>query len=453
MDEEFNGLNNEGEEKEENLISEEKDLEEEKHSEYKKGIIHGIIGAVLVLVLAGLVFMGVSYLRYMQAKKSAEQTQTTEESGDASGDNVVSELTLTNTLTSETLEKLGYIYAIINRYYCEDVDVDDMLDGMYAGLLEGIGDAYSSYYTVDEYKRLSEKNSGSYAGIGATFSTDPDTGYPIVMFVYPDTPAEDVGLEAGDIVIAVDDEDVSEMELEEVVALIRGEEGVDVTLTYIRGEQVNTVVATREEVELASVAGTMLDDGVGYLRITSFTKSTGEQFEEYTELFLDEGMTSMIIDLRNNGGGLIDGAADVLDYLLPEGTIVYTVEEKDEVRKDYTSDEETKLEIPIVVLINGNTASASEIFAEAIREFEWGTLVGTTTYGKGVYQVTLALPDGSAVKVTNGKFYSSSGKNFDGVGIDPDVELEYENLGGEDADYSVDNDNQIQKAVELLIEE
>ena len=419
--------------------------------DYKKGVLTGIlISAAVVLLIAAALLLVRQY-----SYRNTQYSGGTSSSADASGDeeNIVSELTLSNTLSESTLAKLNYIYAVINKYYYEDINLDDLIDGMFAGIVEGLGDKYSEYYTAEEYERLSEKTSGSYGGIGALFGMDDETGYPTVMFVYSDTPAEAAGLEAGDYVITVDDTDVAGLELEEVIALIRGEVGTDITISYVRDDEVNTVIMTREELELSTVTGQMLDDGVGYIRITSFSNATDEQFAEYADEFLDEGMTSLIIDLRNNGGGIIDGAAGVLDYLLPEGTVVYTVEERDSVRKDYTSDEETQLDIPLVVLVNGSSASASEIFAAAIRDFEWGTLLGTTTYGKGVYQSTIGLSDGSGIKVTSGKFYSPKGNNFDGVGIEPDVVLEYENLAGEDADYSIENDNQIEKAIEILLNE
>ena len=423
-----------------------------KQPSFKKGFILGMLCMLAIAVIAIAVVVGINYYRAYQYRQKMQSNTTQSESADASGDvsNVVSELTLSNTLTETNLSKLNYLYALINKYYYEDVNVDDLMDGVFAGVINGLNDKYSTYYTAKEYQSIQAKNTGSYGGIGALFGMSTDTGYPTVLFVYDDTPAKDAGLQADDYVISVGDEDISGMELDEVVSLIRGKEGTDVTLTYVRGGQAYTVTMTRKELELTTVSGQMLDDGIGYIQITSFSSNTGEQFKQYADEFLDEGMTSLIVDLRNNGGGVIDGAADVLDYLLPEGTVVYTMEESDNKRTDYTSDEENQLDIPLVVLINGNSASASEIFAAAIRDFDWGTLVGTTTYGKGVYQTSMQLSDGSAVKLTSGKFYSPKGYNFNGVGIDPDVEIEYKNLDGDDADYSLDVDNQVQKAIEIL---
>ena len=175
-------------------------------------------------------------------------------------------------------------------------------------------------------------------------------------------------------------------------------------------------------------------------------------FEKALVTLENEGMTSLIIDLRDNGGGVVDSCAQMLDDLLPEGTTLYTMDKQGN-RNDYTSDEETQLDIPMVVLVNGNSASASEIFTAAMKDYEWATIIGTTTYGKGVYQSIFELSDGSAIKITIGKFYSPLGNNYNEVGIEPDIELEYENLGGSDASYSIDNDNQIQRAIEYLLDE
>ena len=349
--------------------------------------------------------------------------------------------------TSES--KLQTILYIIKNYYYQDVDDQTLIDGVYAGIVESLDDPYSAYYTAEEYEDLMDTLTGNYAGIGALLQKNAETGEVAITKVYADTPAEKAGLQEGDIIVSADGNIATEEDLDVFVQHIRGDEGTDVELVINREGEEMTVTCTRASISTPTVEHQMLDNNVGYIQVSQFTDGTYNDFVAAYEDLEAQGMTSVIFDMRNNGGGLLDSVVDILDYLLPEGTVVYTMDKAGN-REDYTSDAATYKSIPMTVLVNGNTASAAEIFTGAIRDFDYGTIIGTQTFGKGIVQSTIPLTDGSAVKLTTQTYYTPSGECIHGTGITPDEVLEYEFLGGEEDAYSVDLDNQIQKALEVL---
>ena len=349
--------------------------------------------------------------------------------------------------TSES--KLQTILYLIKNYYYQDVDDQTLIDGVYAGIVESLDNPYSAYYTAEEYEDLMDTLTGNYAGIGALLQKNAETGEVAITKVYADTPAEKSGLKEGDIIVSADGNIATEEDLDVFVQHIRGEAGTDVELVINREGQEMTITCTRASISTPTVEHKMLDNNVGYIQVSQFTDSTYNDFVAAYEDLEAQGMTSVIFDMRNNGGGLLDSVVNILDYLLPEGTVVYTMDKAGN-REDYTSDAATYKSIPMTVLVNGNTASAAEIFTGAIRDFEYGTIIGTQTFGKGIVQSTIPLTDGSAVKLTTQTYYTPSGECIHGTGITPDEVLEYEFMGGEDDQYSVDLDNQIQKALEVL---
>ncbi len=355
---------------------------------------------------------------------------------------------LTDTVTS----KISAIKGLISLYYYEDVDDETLADGLYAGLVDALDDPYSVYYTADEYADMMKTTTQQYYGIGIGLTKDSDTGYINVVTVYEGTPSEEAGILEGDIITAVDGESVTDLELDDVVDLILGEDGTDVVLTIVREDETLEISVTRREINIPSVDYEMLEGNIGYIQISRFATDTANEFEAAVADLQEQGMTSMIIDLRYNPGGLLSSVVQIADDILPEGVIVYT-EDKYGNREEQVSSGETSLSLPIAVLINEGSASASEILAGAIRDYEYGTLIGTTTYGKGVVQKTYELTDGSAVKLTTETYYTPNGENIHGTGISPDIELEYEFLGTEEDTYSYSLDNQIQKAIEVLSEE
>lgn len=354
-------------------------------------------------------------------------------------------------LKGDSSSKLELVTYIIKHYYYNDVDDETLIDGLYSGLIDSLDDPYSTYYTAEEYESAKQTYAGEYAGIGALLQKNMETGEVTITKVYENTPAEKVGLKEGDSILSADGNLAKDEDLETFVSHIRGGKGTDVELVLDRDGEEITVKCERDDVATPTVEHQMLNDNIGYIAVSQFTEHTYKDFVKAYEDLEKQGMTSIIYDMRNNGGGLLESVVDILDYILPEGTVVYTMD-KDGNREDKVSKASSHKDIPIVVLVNGNTASAAEIFTGAIRDFKYGTIIGTTTFGKGVVQSTIPLTDGSAIKLTTHQYYTPSGECIQGTGIDPDMELEFEFLGGDDDKYSVDLDNQIQKAIEVLSE-
>lgn len=357
----------------------------------------------------------------------------------------------TKLLDQDTVDKVDELTNYMDLYYYEDYDVQDVQDGLLEGVVSGLGDKYSAYYTAEEYKEQQMSTSGTYYGIGAALAQDKDTMQVTITKIYEGTPSEEAGLKKDDVIVSADGTDATSMELTDFVKLIRGEEGTTVHLEIYRPSTEETLEfdVERKNVELPSVSSQMLENNIGYIQISEFQSKTAEQFESALSSLKDQGAQSLIVDVRGNGGGLVDSVVAILDDILPEGTVVYT-EDKYGNRQDYTSSGDTYLDMPIAVLVDQNSASASEIFAGAIKDYNYGTLIGTKTFGKGIVQTVFSLPEGDAIKITTAKYFTPNGNYIHGVGIEPDIELEYQFMGGENDEYSVDLDNQIQKAIEVL---
>lgn len=394
-------------------------------------VIGATVGIIIGFILATLVAVFVIYHRQNIVSEKAED--------------------VINEISSGSDSKFETILYMIENYYYQDVDEQDLIDGVYAGLVESLDDPYSAYYTAEEYEDLMQTLTGNYAGIGALLQKNAETGEVTITKVYKDTPAEASGLKEGDSIISADGNLATDEDLDVFVQHIRGEEGTDVELVIYRDGEEHTVTCTRASITTPTVEYQMLSGNIGYIQVSQFTEGTYDDFVEAYEDLESQGMKSVIFDMRNNGGGLLDSVVDILDYLLPGGTVVYTMDKAGN-REDYTSEDSSYKSIPMTVLVNGNTASAAEIFTGAIRDFDYGTIIGTQTFGKGIVQSTIPLSDGSAVKLTTQTYYTPSGECIHGTGITPDEVLEYEFLGGEDDTYSVDLDNQIQKAIEVLSE-
>ena len=346
-------------------------------------------------------------------------------------------------------EKLSVLKGLIDENYIGDVDEETLEEGIYKGYIQGLEDPYSVYYNEEETKDLYETTEGEYSGIGAVLSQDLESGVITLVQIYEDSPAAKAGLKDNDILTKVGDIEVTGMDLSEVVTYIKGEKGTDVDLSVLRGEDAEeiTVTATRDTVEAQTVKYEMLEGQTGYLSVSEFDSVTYAQYEEALNELTAQGMTGLIVDLRNNPGGNLNTVCEMLDLVLPKGTIVYT-EDKDGKRETATSDDEHQINVPMVVLVNGNSASASEIYAGAIQDYGIGKIVGTQTYGKGVVQQIFDLGDGTSVKLTIAEYFTPNGRSIDGEGITPDVEVEYE------ADENnPEADNQLEKALEVMKEE
>ena len=339
--------------------------------------------------------------------------------------------------------------AIDVYYYQEGLDYEELQTGILSGLVESLNDPYSEYYTKEELEEVTRDNEGIYYGIGAYVSMDDKFSMPKISGIIANTPAEEAGLRENDVITAVGDVSMYQMTTEDAVSYIRGEEGTKVELTIYREGEPDYLHFTveRRRVESPTVNHEMKGE-IGYIQITSFDDVTVHQFEEaYADLKV-QGMKGMIIDVRSNPGGLLTSVLDISRQILPKGLIVYT-EDKYGQKNEYTCDGENQIDIPLVVLINGNSASASEILAGAVKDYGIGTIVGTTTYGKGVVQNIFALSDGSAVKLTISNYFTPNGNNIHGIGVVPDVEVELD----VDKYYDEDVDTQIEKALEVLNEQ
>lgn len=356
-------------------------------------------------------------------------------------------------VTDAFVEKAKLIEETVKNNYTGEIDDQDMEEYMYKGLMASLGDPYSAYYTSEEYEELNAETTGSYQGIGVVMQQDADTGEVKVLRCYEGGPGAEAGLLPEDVLIQVNGENVAGMELSEVVDLVKSSEGGTASLIISReGEsdylEINVPL---EEVNIPVVEYEMLEDNIGYISIYEFTGQAVSQYEEAFEELQSQGMKRMIIDVRNNPGGLLTSVCDLLEDMLPEGLMVYT-EDKDGKRQEYTCDGENELEMPLVVLVNGNSASASEIFAGAIQDYGTGTIVGTTTFGKGVVQSLIPFTDGSAIKTTTAKYYTPSGRCIHGTGIEPDVEVELTEGLEQKSELTYEEDNQLQTAVETVKE-
>ena len=353
-------------------------------------------------------------------------------------------------LDADVSKKIEALDDVIDQYYYKtDVSNETEADGIYKGLMNSLGDPYSVYYTEEELTELLSDTSGVYYGIGAYVSMDEELGLPRISGVIPGTPAERAELQTDDIIFEVNKESTSGLELDDVVKLIKGPDGTTVHLTLLRGTQRKQIEVDvdRSAVEVPTVTTKMLGEkeNIGYLQITEFDDITPDQFTEGMAELREKGMQGLIIDLRSNPGGSLQAVCEIARQLLPKGLIVYTVD-RDGKREDYTCDGERQIDIPVVVLVNQYSASASEILSGAIKDYEIGTLVGIKTFGKGIVQRIFDLKDGTAVKLTVSDYYTPNGNNIHGIGIEPDVEVEFD----PDAYAEDKTDTQLNKGIEVM---
>lgn len=338
---------------------------------------------------------------------------------------------------SEVEGKLNAIDSVLESFYFGDVDDETAKDNIYKAYLSSYGDKYTMYYTADEYKALKESTNGKFYGIGAVCQLSGEGGV-ILVDVYDNGAGYQAGLRSGDRVVNVDGRDITGMELSSAVALIKGDKGTSVTLEVIRGTERLTFSAVRDAVEAKTVSYTLLDNNIGYLSISQFEEVTTKQFKAAVEDLQSQGMKGLVIDIRNNPGGLLDTVVGMLKYMLPDGLIVYT-EDKQGNRKEYKGQDNDEFNLPLAVIVNGNSASASEIFAGAIQDYGKGTIIGTQTYGKGIVQTVKPLTDGSAIKFTIAKYFTPKGQDIHGKGVTPDMVVEY--------DTDADVDTQLDAAI------
>lgn len=410
-----------------------------KNQEKKWHGINFLAGALVGIIVTG----SISLVRIESMRQKRAESVVPEESGTDAAENTDAG----SAVNAASVKKLRSLEDIIDGYYYGDkVSQGTMEDGLYHGLMDSLGDVYSVYYDADEWKEMNAQTEGVYYGIGATVSLDKTTGYPVIVRPMDGSAAQDAGLLEGDLIYKVDGQDLYGMSLEEAVALIRGEEGTKVTLTIVRdGGEPTDYEITRRKFDAQVVYYEMKDDKIGYIGIVEFDDVTTSQFENALNDLESQGMQGLIIDLRGNPGGNVSTVTAIAEMLLPKGLIFY-YEDKDGRRTEYNATGEHEFTKPLAVLVNGYSASASEILSGAIQDAGIGTIIGTQTYGKGVVQSIVDLKDGTAVKITIAGYFTRNGRDINHKGITPDeiVELDTE------ARMEDGTDNQLDAAMENI---
>lgn len=398
----------------------------------KRKFLNGLItGLLIAVVIVGGVYAGQEAVAVWKQKQNVDSAQTE------------------SVANARTMQKLQLIEEIIQKNFALDMADDAAMEnGIYQGLVNSLQDPYSAYFSAEEMAEQKNRMDGVYYGIGAYVRYDSNVGFARLGEIFEGSPAQESGLKEGDLIIKVDDQYTKNMSLEDVIALIKGEEGTKVMLTIMRegDNEIYEFEVERREVPKQTVSYEMLENKIAYIRISEFDKVTVDQFADAMAMAKGSEMLGLILDLRDNPGGNLAAVIDVARKLLPKGLIVYT-EDKAGERKDYTCNGENELTVPMVVLVNGGSASASEVLAGAIKDYGKGKLLGTTTYGKGIVQKYLGISDGSAVKLTTSKYYTPKGNNIHGIGIEPDEELEMDYEQYLEKGY----DNQLERAKEILV--
>ena len=405
------------------------------------GLATGVICTVVVIIIGivGLALFVVDYIstadkNYLMMNAGLTQSENIEDLEDIQ-------------------DKMEYIQEIIDAYYYYDVDMDAMADGVFAGMLASLEDPYSVYYDKEAFTALMESTSGTYCGIGVVVSQNVETMEITVVNPYEGCPGYEAGMQPGDIIIGADDVDFTGLDINEAVSYIKGEEGTTVIIHIKRGDEVLDLEVTRRQIDIPTVDYEKLEGDIAYIAISSFDSVTYDQFKKALDEAKADGCVGYIFDVRDNGGGLYDTVVDMLDDLLPAGKLVYTEDKYGTKEIEYSDD--GFLDAPMAVLINGNSASASEVFAGAIQDYEAGKLIGTTSFGKGIVQSILSLGDGTAVKVTISSYFTPNGRNIHGEGITPDIEVELpqEEEAYDNGYLKREYDTQLQKAIEYILGE
>lgn len=325
--------------------------------------------------------------------------------------------------TYEAYKKYNKMIALeelVKDDFYQKTSDEKLVDGAIKGMFSGLDDKYSQYYTKAEFEKLKEQTSGSFVGIGVYISPTSDDDHITIIAPIAGSPAEKSGIKAGDKILKVDGKVVSAQNSDEAITMIKGKKGTEVELTIKRGEQILDVNVKRDEIVSKTVEGKVLDDNIGYIKITSFSEHTNKEFEKTLNTLKQSGIKGLVIDLRDNPGGLLNVCKDIADSLIGEGTIVYTKDNKG--NTEYLKSDKEKLGLPIAVLTNEGSASASEILTGAIIDNKAGISVGTTTFGKGLVQSVRELKDGTGYKLTTAQYFTPSGEYINGKGIKPTIE-------------------------------
>lgn len=367
------------------------------------------------------------------------------------GDQTISSLFSASSSSDDKLTKsLKNIKSILKKYYLNDIDEDKAIDGAIEGYVSSLGDQYTEYIPKDEMEDYTQNLMGNYVGIGIYMSQNTKDNTIVVLTPIKYSPAEEAGILPGDIIKKINDVEYTGENMTAAANNIKGAEGTKVKLEIQRGQEIKTFEITRKKITTNPVIAEKLDNNIGYLEVTSFDENTAENFKSKYEELKAQGIDSLIIDLRNNGGGLVEEALKIADYIVPKGKELLVTVDKDGKEKVEKSKEDVLIDMPIVVLVNKNSASSSEILAGALKDLNEATIMGTTTYGKGVIQQFLTLRDGSGLKVTVEEYYTPNRTKINGVGIEPNEKIELPETITNPLTVERKDDTQLQKAIELL---
>ena len=403
---------------------------EEKNRNLVKGLLIGFIGSFVIFSIVMVMVMQMT--SPISIKSSGENSTQAAANADWSG---------------QVEEKLSEIDWYIDHYYIFDVDREKLADGLLAGYVSGLEDPYSVYYTPEKYTDILESANGEYYGIGVLVTEDKDGTIQIVN-VFSNSPAKEAGILKGDIIAGVDNLDITGMDLNQVVGYIKGKEGTSVELQIQRDGEADllNITVERRQVSVDTVEYRMLEDGIGYLQLVQFDDVSLDQMTAAIEDLKSQGMEKLILDLRDNPGGLLTSVVDIADLFLPEANIFY-MEDKSGSRTDYNATDDQLFDGELVVLVNENSASASEVLAGTLKDNGRAQLVGVTTFGKGIVQTFYSLSDGSGVKLTTAHYFTPNGTDIHGVGVTPNVEAEQPD---DEKTGESENDTQLNKALEII---
>ena len=352
--------------------------------------------------------------------------------------------------SEEIVETLDQYRRIIDKYYLGYIDEEKLKEGAISGYIEGLGDEYTEYISKEDMADYMADTMGNFVGVGIYMVQDTETNRIMVLSPIKGGPAEKAGLQPGDYIISVDGVEYSGEQMTEASNNIKGEEGTTVKIEILRGNETLNFELTRENIKVNPVEGEVLEDDIGYITFSSFDEGTADEFKSKFEELQGQGITSLIIDLRNNGGGIVDEALNIANYILDKDSVIlYEVNKSNEEEVEKTTDDPI-INMPIVVLTNGNTASSSEILAGALKDHGKATIVGTKTYGKGVIQQIITLSDGSGLKITSEKYLTPNRTEINKVGIEPDEEVELPDSVTNVLNVERSEDTQLQKAIEVL---
>ncbi len=419
-----------------NNVNEKNVIQKERH---RSGVIQGLlIGSFTMLAICAVVIAAAVKKGYIRPDTDGSIYIQSETYDGNTG------------IGTEAEQKLNLIDQTLKDFYFDDIDDSKVLDNIYKAYVNAYGDKYTVYYTADEYARIQESSNGAYYGIGVVVRKNDD-GTILVVEPYDGAPGKEAGMRKNDVIVTVNGESVADQDLNSVVAKIKGDEGTTVNIGIRRdgSDDITELTVTRRKVEIKTVAYEMLDDSVGLITISEFDKVTAQQFKEAYAQLETLGMKGLVIDIRSNPGGLLNVVVDMLDEILPDGLIVYT-EDKYGNRQEYNGSNPDVIDVPLAVLVNGESASASEIFAGAVQDYGAGTIIGTQTFGKGIVQTIRRMSDGSAIKYTMAKYFTPKGQDIHGHGVTPDIVEELSDEFNNLTEYDASKDNQLQKAIEVI---